>query len=85
MANDVKDIFMPGGMGSIAMARIVSRSLTGFIGAKAFTTQTGKRLLRGESRFQNLAPATALETLGRLGGQAGARDIVRDPLFYPNR
>ena len=85
MANDVKELFMPGGMGSMAMARIISRSLTGFIGTKAFTTQTGKRLLRGEGRFQNLAPATALETLGRLGGQVGAREYGRDPLFYPNR
>ena len=81
MVNDVKDIFGPGGMGSMAIARIVSRSLTGFIGTKAFTTQTGKRLLRGEARWQNLAPATALESLGRLGGQIGAREYIRDPLM----
>jgi len=85
MMNDVKDIFMPGGVASVAMARIISRSLSGWIGKKALTTQTGKRLLRGEGRFQNLAPATALETLGRLGGQIGAREYGRDPVFYPNR
>lgn len=86
--NDLKEIFwvgQPGGNANAAMARIISRSLSGWIGTRALTTPVGKRLLRGETRWQNLAPATALETLGRLGGQTGARDIVRDPLFYPNR
>ena len=81
MVNDVKDIFGPGGMGSMAIARIVSRSLTGFIGTKAFTWPMGRRVLRGDARWQNLAPATALESLGRLGGQVGAREYIRDPLM----
>ena len=85
--NDLKEIFLPtpGGNPSMAMGRLISRSISGWIGTGALTSPMGKRLLRGEARWQNLAPATALETLGRLGGQTGARDIVRDPLFYPNR
>ena len=86
--NDLKEIFwvgQPGGNANAAMARILSRSLSGWLGTRALTTPVGKRLLRGEGRFQNLAPATALETLGRLGGQTGAREYGRDPLFYPGR
>jgi hypothetical protein len=86
--NDLKEIFwvgQPGGNANAAMARILSRSLSGWLGTWGLTSQTGKRLLRGEGRFQNLAPATALETLGRLGGQTGVREYGRDPLFYPGR
>ena len=80
MWNDFKEVFFPGGNSAEAVGRIISRSIAGFIGTKALTTGVGKRFLRGESRWQNLAPATALESLGRLGGQIGARQYIRDPL-----
>jgi len=82
--NDLKEIFwvgQPGGNANAAMARIISRSLSGWLGTRALTTPMGKRFLRGEARWQNLAPATALESLGRLGGQMGAREYIRDPLM----
>ena len=80
MWNDFKEVFFPGGNSAEAVGRIISRSIAGFIGTKALTTGVGKRFLRGEQRWQNLAPATALESLGRLGGQIGARQYIRDPL-----
>ena len=80
MLNDVKEIFWPGANAAEAVGRIVSRGIAGFIGTKALTTGVGKRFLRGENRWQNLAPATALESLGRLGGQIGARQYFRDPI-----
>ena len=80
MWNDFKEVFFPGGNSAEAVGRIVSRGIAGFIGTKALTTGVGKRFLRGENRWQNLAPATALESLGRLGGQIGARQYFRDPI-----
>ena len=80
MFNDVKEIFWPGANAAEAVGRIISRSIAGWVGTKALTTGAGKRFLRGEQRWQNLAPATALESLGRLGGQIGARQYFRDPI-----
>jgi len=80
MFNDFKEA-LTFGRGSVeAIGRIISRSIAGWISTKALTTGVGKRFLRGENRFQNLAPATALESLGRLGGQIGARQYFRDPI-----
>lgn len=78
---DIKDIFLPGTRADIAIGRVLSRGFMDWFGGHALTGPRAKRALLGDYGVQNLASPTTLGALGRLGGQTGTREYVRDPLM----
>ena len=78
---DIKDIFLPGTRADIAIGRVLSRGFMDWFGGHALTGPRAKRALLGDYGVQNLASPTTLGALGRLGGQTGTREYIRDPLM----